>query len=152
MGRWQDGVSSSGVSGLLRRRCEEEPVADGAGAVLENSASPRMRPKGTYLQADFGCVQWEGEEVSKTGGCACPQELHSRCGRQLGRLQSNHGPRRLGTVPLGPGAGPRREAALQPWALVQGGGCRKQVRGGRWNVRQLAGPQAPLGPVPGGPL
>lgn len=33
MGRWQDGVSSSGVSGLLRRRCEEEPVADGAGAV-----------------------------------------------------------------------------------------------------------------------
>lgn len=46
----------------------------------------------THLQADLGGVQGEGEEVSKTGRCARPQELHNRCGRHLGWLKSNHGP------------------------------------------------------------
>lgn len=39
--------------------------------------------EGSYLQADLGCVQWEGEEISKAGRCACPQELHSRGGWHL---------------------------------------------------------------------
>lgn len=88
MGRWRGRVVGSGVSGLLRVLCEEERAGRHCrcpGGELSPSAdgSNDPRPKGAYLQADLGRVQWKGEEVSKAGRCARPQELHSRCGRHL---------------------------------------------------------------------
>lgn len=70
--------------GLLSALCEEEHVGTWTDAVKKQPLLPReSQPlaKGTHLQADLGGVQGEGEEVSKTGGSAGPQELHSCCGR-----------------------------------------------------------------------
>ena len=72
------------MSDLLRVLCEEGqagrcrrcPGGELGPSIVENSDP---WPKGTYLQADLGCVQWKGEEVSKAGCRARPQELHSRC-------------------------------------------------------------------------
>lgn len=63
--------------------CEEEHVGTWADAVQKQPLPRESQPlaKGTHLQADLGSVQGEGEEVSKTGGSASPQELHSCCGR-----------------------------------------------------------------------
>lgn len=87
MGRQQGRVPSRGVSGLLRVLCEKSTLADcrgcGGEASLSFDVNNDLWPKGTYLQADLGCVQGKGEEVSKTGGRACSQELHSCCGRHL---------------------------------------------------------------------
>lgn len=85
----RDGGGDQGSVGgsLPSALCEEDMLAHGltlgrgSPFLLVNESQPLA--KGTHLQADLGGVQGEGEEISKTGCSAGPQELYNCCGRHF---------------------------------------------------------------------
>lgn len=138
MGQWDAG--RLGCSGPFLRTSRQRARGPWWRTRPLPSGNSDLWPKGTYLQADLGRVQWEGEEVGEAGRGARPQKLHSRRGRHLGRLQAHHVP---GALPGPPGPSREVPGELPGLGFRAGEAAGAEPRSpGFWD-----GPPAPAAPA-----